>query len=709
MRRLITAISLLLMTLSASAQDLPTDPNATLLAEFGRGEVKSVGWSPDGESVWVGTSAGTWELDAELNERRAFPDIRYGALSPDGTWLAGYSETGFYALYDLHLDRLVYNLYGWGYKPPINRPPLWSPNGQWVAYRSSRIVSVLNITEPDLHDAQVSMYGAYQPLVWSESGRFLAGYDGEDVWVMDTQNSSLVKLPTNNGLQNNYANSLVWFNDEELHWVARGDGGDFSRWRWDGEQFVLGGERSGCGLCLYSPDGRLALQDTYGLGVRLLSTETQETVFERAAQVPEGFVLNWRMSEIWSLDSQYILGSIYLNNQRSPPYYGVAQFDATTGEVGWLTEVFRQQPDFAVLDGTGKRVLVTAGGVLAVLDGQTGEVLARNSDFAHLQRMALDDDGTRLALSDGEGRVKIAALTEQPAMTAQQQFLGYTHDLSWQPGSDSLLVSNSITDGHPQAIHLFNTNIDEPAEVLFRPSELEPLAVSAVWKPDGSQIAIADRERVYLVQPDGLEEIYEATPSPNSGGQPSYIVGLVWNESDELPTAELYSCCSASYYWVYTGIDPSLTPTPYPTHDPEVEAQLPFWTYTNLGAPLNLLSPRRGYALVPDAHDRHSGTIWRDDETPLHFLHDVEYIVWMEDESRLAMTRLDGSLWVLSLADNQLSHVWTPPLSEQRVNNVYEDRPKRLTDDTTALVWSADSMTLAYNYGGVVRVWRLGE
>lgn len=87
----------------------------------------------------------------------------------------------------------------------------------------------------------------------------------------------------------------------------------------------------------------------------------------------------------------------------------------------------------------------------------------------------------------------------------------------------------------------------------------------------------------------------------------------------------------------------------------------------------------------------------------------MEYIVWMEDESRLAMTRLDGSLWVLSLADNQLSHVWTPPLSEQRVNNVYEDRPKRLTDDTTALVWSADSMTLAYNYGGVVRVWRLGE
>jgi hypothetical protein len=382
----------------------------------------------------------------------------------------------------------------------------------------------------------------------------------------------------------------------------------------------------------------------------------------------------------------------------------------------WFIGIFRQQADSAVWDSTGTRLLVMASGVLAVVDSQTGEVLARNADFAHAQRMALNDGGTRLALADGEGRVAVSTTTEEPTLN-QQPFLGYTHNLHWQPGGDSLLVIDSVNEHYPQALHLFDTNATEPAETLLRDSpalpppwsSIENPWIYAAWKPDGSQLAVADRERVYLAQPGGLEEIYEATPPTLYTSEPGSIVGLFWDERDELPTAELFWCCSSVHYSVYTGADLSLMPTPYPTHDPEVDPPLPFWwnmsVYT--GTYPSSISPEGGYAIFLD--DYENGMVWRADGTPLQFLNDVKHVVWTEDDSRLAIVRLDGSLWVLSLADNQLSHVWTPSLSEQRVNNVYEDRPKRLTDETTALVWSVDGTTLAYNYGGVVRVWRLGE
>jgi WD40 repeat protein len=298
MRRMIVTACLLFISLSTSAQELPTDPNATLLAEFGRGEVKSVGWSPDGESVWVGTSAGTWELDADLNERRAFPDIRYGALSPDGTWLAGYSETGFYALHDLENDRRIdNNPYQYSFGLVIDRPPLWSPDSQWAVYSSYGYLHIIHPAEFDGYTALMGMSGTYQPLIWSESGRFLAGYDGQDVWVLDTQSTvrNAVRLPNIDGLQNNYLNQLTWFGDEALYWGAVGDGGDEERWRWNGEQFVLGGERSSCSLCLYSPDGQFVLT-AYPFDFTLLSTETQEIIFERQAQFPEGFLFWWGCS-----------------------------------------------------------------------------------------------------------------------------------------------------------------------------------------------------------------------------------------------------------------------------------------------------------------------------------------------------------------------------------------------------------------------------
>ncbi|MBK9126008.1 MAG: PD40 domain-containing protein [Chloroflexi bacterium] len=65
-----------------------SQPPAPLLT-FGRGEIVSAAWAPDGQSVWIGTTAGTWQLDANLQEIAAHPHITYAALSPDGTKLAG--------------------------------------------------------------------------------------------------------------------------------------------------------------------------------------------------------------------------------------------------------------------------------------------------------------------------------------------------------------------------------------------------------------------------------------------------------------------------------------------------------------------------------------------------------------------------------------------------------------------------------------------
>lgn len=71
-------LMLFLLSAGARAQSAIPEPVLTL----GRGEIVSAAWSPDGENVWIGTTAGTWQLDAHLQEIAAYPHITYAALSP---------------------------------------------------------------------------------------------------------------------------------------------------------------------------------------------------------------------------------------------------------------------------------------------------------------------------------------------------------------------------------------------------------------------------------------------------------------------------------------------------------------------------------------------------------------------------------------------------------------------------------------------------
>src|SRR5688500_3670903 len=96
MRGLTLLLMLVLLSANLHAQPAPPEPVLTL----GRGEILSAAWAPDGQSIWIGTTAGTWQLDTDLREIAAYPHITYAALSPDGTKLAGFSKDSFVTVWD---------------------------------------------------------------------------------------------------------------------------------------------------------------------------------------------------------------------------------------------------------------------------------------------------------------------------------------------------------------------------------------------------------------------------------------------------------------------------------------------------------------------------------------------------------------------------------------------------------------------------------
>lgn len=62
MRGFTILLTLFLLSTFTHAQPAAPEPILTL----GRGEIVSAAWAPDGQSVWISTTAGTWQLDTSL-------------------------------------------------------------------------------------------------------------------------------------------------------------------------------------------------------------------------------------------------------------------------------------------------------------------------------------------------------------------------------------------------------------------------------------------------------------------------------------------------------------------------------------------------------------------------------------------------------------------------------------------------------------------
>jgi hypothetical protein len=88
-----------------------------------------------------------------------------------------------------------------------------------------------------------------------------------------------------------------------------------------------------------------------------------------------------------------------------------------------------------------------------------------------------------------------------------------------------------------------------------------------------------------------------------------------------------------------------------------------------------------------------SGLIW-DARTgkPLAMLADAESIVWPEDESRIAVYRRDGSVWILNADGTVRSTLPVFPGIQEPEGKLY---------------WSPDGGYLAHSVRGVLHVWAI--
>ena len=148
-------------------------------------------WVPENKVVWVGPIG---EMETVLTEQRPVWDV---AVSPDGSRIAMTMAEGSNSeiwMYDVErgtLTRLTFD-------PGEDFNPLWSPDGEWIAFTSE-----MNGDPPQLHRMPADGSRAPEQLLiisgsrgdvptsWSPDGSFLAYTSGGgDIWLLPLEDGS---------------------------------------------------------------------------------------------------------------------------------------------------------------------------------------------------------------------------------------------------------------------------------------------------------------------------------------------------------------------------------------------------------------------------------------------------------------------------------------------------------------------------------------
>jgi WD40 repeat protein len=349
------------------AQD--TGPYREIMT-LGRGAVRSVAWSPDGQVIAVGGALGIWLYTPELEDIGLLighTKAVYGlAFSPDGTRLVSASHDLTVRIWDLETQGEIYTLEG---HTDLVVAVDWSPRGDLVA--SGSYDGTVRLWNPDTGEAIRALEGHtgwVNQVAFSPDGSQVISnsYDGTiRLW----EASAGALLDTRPGTPEQWEQSTGQREDTFLraraHPIARSLSPD------------------GAKQAFASWDGAVWVSDAAAGNVLL-------------AEQPEH--MDWIIALAWSDDGSAVI-DVTLDGRAH-------LWDVESGDLIEVTTGRSVAPTTSADSPDGsRRAEIDGGGAVRILDAASGDVITELPGQANA--VGWSPDGTRLAVALRNGTIAI--------------------------------------------------------------------------------------------------------------------------------------------------------------------------------------------------------------------------------------------------------------------------------------------------------------
>ncbi|GEM_PF-2309138 len=517
--------------------DMTANPYASLAIEgslgvLGRGQIRSMQFRPDSETLAVASDLGVWLYDARTLQTIQSPAGEwYGDLdndvnalwSPDGTTLASIKDDSDYGLILWRAEtgdkrRFLENERGgkiWSVA--------WSPDGKYLAAGSTLdIVRVWEVASGEsLYELKSS--DTIYALAWSPDGSRLAGglmngdiqiwnistdeppltYTGMDHWIVgmawSPDGSFLAVADSNRQLvvwdtvdwtvaltmadSPYYANNLVWSADSSLL-VAGGAWGDVVLWQAGNEQPLFTMDVPGGAIrnvLLALDDSRLIVRSENNR-VTLWDLSTGEMLGQIEGHLAAVDLI------AWSPDGSLLASAVEDT--------AVVLWDTVTWQpYAWLWEddideitSLAWSPDGSVLAGGFVRPGGHIGaGKVILWNAASGEETSVSGHEYGVNCLAWSPNGQRLVTGSNDSTLILWDAASGEALRTFEGHVSWVRAVAFSPDGQTLAsIAQPPPNNNTMTIILWDAASGQPLQTLNQSVSGNDHSALLVWSPDGS-------------------------------------------------------------------------------------------------------------------------------------------------------------------------------------------------------------------------------